>query len=380
MKFNVKRYFATLGICMAVILVGVFVYMGVDFSKAGKANSNTENTAGVVETDGGKINVLVMGVDVDGLRTDAMMLASYDTASNEVNLLSIPRDTRMFIGNRYQKINAAHAYIDSSGNIGGAEASIEAVNRLTGIPINYYIEFTFDGIAQLIDDLGPVTFTIPDLYGDGVGMVYDDPVQSLHINLPPGTYDLDGAQVVQLLRYRKGNKDPETGIQKGYANGDRDRISIQQDFLKALTDQKLNATLILKIPAMFQHLTDLIKTNLTVSDIIKYSQYLTNFTSAGIHAYSVPGIDSVDTNYHYDASYWLADLEAMAELTRNVFGYPADNLTIDSYLYPEAAEEDMENYPRIQNGSNIVEETGTGYKDNEHNEDITESENNEVDD
>ena len=379
MKFNVKRYFATMGICLALMLVGVFVYLSMDFTKFTPTITDTITDTGTADLADAKINVLLMGVDVDGLRTDAMMVASYDSEKNEVNLLSIPRDTRMFVGNRYQKINAAHAYIDSSGTIGGAEASIEAVNRLTGIPINYYIEFTFDAIAQLMDDLGPIEFTIPDLYGDGVGMVYDDPVQSLHINLPPGTYDLNGAQVVQLLRYRKGNPDPVTGIRKGYVNGDIDRISLQQDFLKALTDQKLNAALILKIPAMFQHLTDMIKTNLTAGDIIKYSKYLANFTSAGIHTYNVPGIDSVDTGYNYPESYWLADLDAMAEITQNVFGYPADNLTIDSYLYPDEAEEDMETYPRIQNGSTTTEESGTGYKDNEHGDSTEDEDDDEAD-
>ena len=59
-----------------------------------------------------------MGVDVDGLRTDAIMLASFDTETKEVNMLSIPRDTKMYIGNRYQKINAAHAFVDESGEIG----------------------------------------------------------------------------------------------------------------------------------------------------------------------------------------------------------------------------------------------------------------------
>ena len=48
-----------------------------------------------VEAADGKINVLLMGVDVDGLRTDAIMLASFDTETKEVNMLSIPRDTKM---------------------------------------------------------------------------------------------------------------------------------------------------------------------------------------------------------------------------------------------------------------------------------------------
>ena len=166
-------------------------------------------------------------------------------------MLSIPRDTKMYIGNRYQKINAAHAFVDESGEIGGATATCEAVTRIAGIPINYYVDFSFDAVAHVIDELGPIEFTIPDLYGDGVGMVYDDPVQSLHINLPPGDYQLNGQQAVWLMRYRHGNVNPSTGVFKGYVNGDSDRVEMQQKFLKAVVDQKVNASLILKIPSIF---------------------------------------------------------------------------------------------------------------------------------
>ena len=115
------------------------------------------DSTSTVEAADGKINVLLMGVDVDGLRTDAIMLASFDTETKEVNMLSIPRDTKMYIGNRYQKINAAHAFVDESGEIGGATATCEAVTRITGIPINYYVDFSFDAVA-------PVSYTHLDVY------------------------------------------------------------------------------------------------------------------------------------------------------------------------------------------------------------------------
>lgn len=249
-KFNVKRYFQVLGISLAVIIAVAAVCMGIDFS--GSNNEEAVDNTSTVEAADGKINVLLMGVDVDGLRTDAIMLASFDTETKEVNMLSIPRDTKMYIGNRYQKINAAHAFVDESGEIGGATATCEAVTRITGIPINYYVDFSFDAVAHVIDELGPIEFTIPDLYGDGVGMVYDDPVQSLHINLPPGDYQLNGQQAVWLMRYRHGNVDPSTGVFKGYVNGDSDRVEMQQKFLKAVVDQKVNASLILKIPSIFK--------------------------------------------------------------------------------------------------------------------------------
>lgn len=321
-KFNVKRYFQVLGISLAVVLLGVLVCLGMDFvEKPG----GQQSVASTVEAADGKINVLLMGVDVEGFRTDAIMVASYDTEKNEVNMLSIPRDTRMYVGTKYQKINAAHAIGGMTGKIAGPEGTIEAVTRLTGIPINYYIEFSFDAVANVIDTLGPITFEIPDLYNDGVGMVYDDPVQDLHINLKPGMQELDGDKVVQLLRYRKGNKKAD-GTRDSYLDGDRGRMDVQQEFLKALVDQKLNASLIMKIPALFKQMNTDLKTNLTLPDVIKYSKYLNNLSSTGIHTHTLPGHDSGD---EYAESFWICDLEETRELIETVFGYDASGITIE---------------------------------------------------
>lgn len=324
-RFNVRRYFQVLGVSLAVVIAAAAVCMGMDFT--GKNNTEmVDNTSTVAAADG-KINVLLMTTDIDGLRTDAMMLASFDTETKVVNMISIPRDTYMYIGNRFQKINAAHAYM-KNGVIGGPTAACEAVTRITGVPINYYVDFTLDAVAHVINELGPVEFTIPDLYGDGVGMVYDDPVQSLHINLPPGTYELDGSQAVHLMRYRHGNKGTKGA--EGYPSGDLGRVEMQQQFLKALIDQKLNASAILKIPSIFKAVNSEMKTNFTVSDVVKYSKYLSGFKSENIQSHELPGHFDETTIDGQRADIWKVDLEATRQLVRTVFGYPADTITIDN--------------------------------------------------
>lgn len=332
MRFNLKRYFQVLGISLAVVVALAAAALGFDFAALRNELPDSGTNTAVVDRNAEKINVLLMGVDVDGLRTDAIMLAQYDVQKNEVNMLSIPRDTKMYIGNRYQKINAAHAYI-KDGKIGGAEATVEAVSRITGVPINYYVDFSFDSVAHVIDELGPVKFTIPDLYGDGVGMVYDDPVQSLHINLPPGTYDLDGQKAVWLMRYRHGNKGPNGEAFKGYVNGDADRVEMQHEFLKALVDQKINGSLILKLPAIFKEVSKEIKTNLTARDVVKYAKYLTGFTSANIHAYSLPGEYGDDSA---NGSIWKMNIAETQKLIQEVFGYDASSITVNDPNDPNA--------------------------------------------
>lgn len=331
-RFNIKRYFRVLGISLAVVVALAAAALGFDFAALRDTPQPDENTnTAVIERNAEKINVLLMGVDVDGLRTDAIMLAQYDVQNNAVNMLSIPRDTKMYIGNRYQKINAAHAF-EKDGKIGGAEATVEAVSRITGVPIHYYVDFSFDAVAHVINELGPITFTIPDLYGDGVGMVYDDPVQSLHINLPPGTYELNGQQAVWLMRYRHGNPDAN-GHFKGYLNGDADRVEMQHEFLKALVDQKVNASLILKLPAIFKEVSKELKTNLTAGDVVKYSKYLTGFTSANINTYSLPGEYGDDSQ---NGSIWKMNIQETQKLIQEVFGYDASGITVNNPDDPNA--------------------------------------------
>lgn len=348
-KFNVKRYFQVLGISLSVIIVAAAVCMGINYDKLNEQGVSGEVMADV---DNGIINVLALGVDVDGLRTDAMMVFSFNTATKEMNILTIPRDTKMYIGNRYQKINAAHAFMKDD-KIGGPEAAVEAVQRVTGIPINFYVDFSFDAVAHVVNILGPIEFTIPDIYNDGVGMVYDDPIQSLHINLPPGRYGesegcdypgLNGSQAVHVMRYRHGNPDPYTGIFKSYPNGDEDRTKVQQDLIRAIVDQKLNAGIITKIPEIFQEIKSEIKTNVGFSDILKYAGNLTGVSSGSMHSFTLPGW------YGYDGSpvdgangdIWVVDLPATRELIQNTFGYDASGITIND---PEGRDpSDVKNY------------------------------------
>ena len=125
------------------------------------------------------------------------------------------------------------------------------------------------------------------------------------------------------MRYRHGNVNPNTGTVKGYTNGDTDRVEMQQKFLKAVVDQKVNPSLVMKIPAIFKAVSGEIKTNFTVSDIITYSKFITDFTSASIHSYQLPGEYGHDGN----GDVWIPDMDATREMVETVFGYDASGIT-----------------------------------------------------
>lgn len=290
-----------------VSLVAILVTSLVTLTMGGLFNNDgyIENIE-LVNEETGKVNVLLLGVDKEGLRTDTIVIASVDLDDNNVNLLSIPRDTRMYIGSRYQKINAAHALTKSNGKIKGAEGTIEAVTRLTGIPINYYIEFSFDAFRDTIDALGGVYFDVAS------NMYYNDPTQDLYINLKKGYQLLDGDKAEQLVRYRR------------YPEGDIKRVEVQQEFLKAVAEQKLNVETLTKLPNLYKSLSRNIKTNFTASDVLKYAGALKDISVDTIKMHSLPGRYSEG---QFSASYWLCDLYETKVLVETVFGYDTSDTT-----------------------------------------------------
>lgn len=298
-----------------VLVALLFVVMGFGLFDSGNILAPIEN---------GKINVLLLGVDESGLRSDTIMVAAYDANEAKVNLLSIPRDTKVYIENRKitRKINEVHALSSkkNSGEIVGAEAMAEVVTQLTGIPINYYAEFSFSSIDRLFDILGPVEFDVPDVEGRGRGMNYDDPYQNLHIHLKPGLQKLSGNQIQQFLRYRKSNYGVGTG-------SDTDRVTRQQELFKAVIDQKVNLSILPKVPAIFSQISKEIKTNIETGDITKYIRYIAKLSGESVTTYTMPG----ENKTLGGGSYFVVNIEETTNLMRDVFGYevtPTDKVRI----------------------------------------------------
>lgn len=293
---------------LIVLIVLIFIALGF---------GGGDNALIPVDTSTGKINVLLLGTDEDGLRTDAIMVASYDFDNESVKLLSIPRDTKMYVTNKKKtrKINEIHAMSKGDGEIMGPLGSVEAVTAITGIPINYYVEFNFDAIDEIADILGPVTFDVPDIEGNGKGMNYDDPVQDLHIHLKPGVQELSGNQYQQFLRYRKSNNEKVDG-------SDLSRVGRQHEFVKAIIDQKVNLSLIVKVPDIYAKVKKNIKTNFSAGEIAKYSTHLLNLTSENISTFSLPGEDLHTTAWYFECNF--AEAKTLIETE---FGYDASEIT-----------------------------------------------------
>ncbi|MGE5613008.1 MAG: LCP family protein [Bacillota bacterium] len=242
------------------------------------------------------VNLMVLGLDKDETRCDVIMLFNFNPSDSKLNILSVARDTRVYVNRRRTKINALYSK-------GGEELISEELTTITGLPVHYYITMNFEGFRKIIDALGGVEFYVP------FRMIYDDPTQNLRIRLQKGYQLLDGKKAEQLVRYRKGNHG------QGYTEGDIGRIKIQQDFLKALISQKLNIGYISKADDIFGILREHVKTNITVPDIARYIGKIRKIRSSDVQTFTLPG----ESKLIGDVWYYLHDPVQTAALIEENF-------------------------------------------------------------
>lgn len=246
------------------------------------------------------ITILLIGVD-DGdpdtpnspRHSDTMMVANINFDNNSVNLLSIPRDSRVKIPGYgdYDKINHAYFY-------GGTALAVRTVENLLAIPINYYVIIDWKSFIKVIDILGGVNLTIAQ------DMNYDDPYENLSIHLVKGNQHLDGEKSGEYVRYRHDEL------------GDIGRVERQQYFLKTLTNQILQPTIILKVPALLTTISQYVHTDMNFYVLAKIGNMLRNMKSDSLHTEMLPGdFATID-----DISYWLPDNNKKQALIQNMFG------------------------------------------------------------
>ncbi len=283
---NKKKFF--LSLIITILILGV-ISVGI-----GLFSSDIDMRDALDNVDSSRLNILVAGVDKDGLRSDVNMLFSLDTGEKTIQLLSIPRDTRVqYRKGYYGKINAC------IGKEDGEELLIKTVKDLTGLPIHNFCKVDFEGLRDIIDILGGVEFDVP------MNMDYDDPVQDLHIHLKKGKQVLNGAQAEGLLRYRKG-----------YATGDLGRIDMQQAFIKEAVRQKLSFKYILKAIPVARQISESIETDMSVMHMLKYAWKLRS-SKLEFDTHVLPGTPKTIGG----VSYYICDESATQRLVRTTFGY-----------------------------------------------------------
>lgn len=194
-----------------------------------------------------RINILLLGIDereFDSGRSDALLLMSLDPASESMDLVSIPRDTRTeIIGHgTVDKINHAYAF-------GGVDMSVETVENLLDVDIDYFVEINMQGLADLVDAVGGVTVE-NDLDW------YDEGFYKKDYHFKKGQIDLDGQQALGYTRMR--HLDPD---------GDFGRNARQRQVIEAVINKGANIKSVSKIDDLLDVLGKNVQTNINLASM-----------------------------------------------------------------------------------------------------------------
>lgn len=246
-----KRKWVTIlvGLVLAVA-VWFAATLFIAYNRATTANTTGGSSIlnGVGKKEKGTINVLLIGVGgashPGGTLADTIMVASIDTTTSTISLVSIPRDLYVTLpGNGgKEKINAAHSYGETHWKTkGGGPAMLkQVVSDVTGVPIHYFVRIDFDGFKKIIDTLGGVSINVKTAISDPLFPASDmknyDPFY-----LRAGVQTLNGSTALKYVRSRE-------------TTSDFDRARRQQEVLKAIKDKAISA----QVLANPKKVTDLI--------------------------------------------------------------------------------------------------------------------------
>jgi LCP family protein required for cell wall assembly len=297
-----KRFLNILLRILIVLIVIVLLVVAGGAAYIFYTRAQKERTETVIKVSGDKdvivsnkielertVTGLCLGVN-DGL-TDFIMLGKYDPNTREINLLSIPRDSKVN-GTIDGKINSAYAKGMNPIN------TVKIVEEITGVKIDYYVVFKTKLLRDIVDAVDGVTVTVPQ------NMNYDDPVQNLHIHLKKGTYKLNGSQAEQFCRFRR------------YPNGDVDRVKAQQSFIKAMIARCLEPQNLLKANDLIKIAMDNTNTNVIYDVITQYIDDAIAFKPDRVRIETLPGAGGYADN---GISYFFINEKKAKELIDEMF-------------------------------------------------------------
>lgn len=266
-----------------IVAIGVFAYR-VHLNGGGMSGmlatviGHDENT----KKNLGEFRVLILGISTDQEDvelTDTIMVASYNPNTQKATLLSIPRDT--YTGSNpakataYEKINALYSRKHRP------DETLEAVNEITGLNIEYYVVVKTEALIKLVDVIGGVTFDVP------INMDYDDPSQDLHIHLKAGEQLLDGDKAEQLLRFRHNNNG--TSYPEEYGDNDMGRMRTQREFMMQVVKQTAKPENIFKIGEILDVAKEYVITNIDFNVAKDYIPYVVEFNTDNLLTDTLPG-------------------------------------------------------------------------------------------
>ena len=224
----------------------------------------------------GRYNVLLLGGDSGagrwGLRPDSITVASVDAETGRTVLIGLPRNMANFpfapgsvMAEQFPDgfdcdgcyLNGVSTWAGDNTELfpdsehPGTDATVMAVEGITGLKINYWAMVNLRGFKDLVDAVGGVELTVRDPipYG-GLG-------SDVKGYLEPGTRTLNGWEALWFARAREGSDD--------YS-----RMARQKCVMNALLEQVSPQTALRNFEKIAQASSATISTSLPASEVDRF--------------------------------------------------------------------------------------------------------------
>ena len=205
----------------------------------------SENEAKEVNVVSEPFSIYITGIDTYGdissvSRSDVNIVMTVNPKTKQILLTSIPRDYYVQLhGTTGSKDKLTHA------GIYGTDMSIQTIEDLLGIEINYYIKVNFSSFIDIINAIGGI-----EVYSK-----YDfTSIDGYHY--VEGYNELNGEEALSFARERKA-----------FAEGDRQRGADQQAVIEAMIKKLSNKSILTKYESLLDSIDGKFQTNMNYKKI-----------------------------------------------------------------------------------------------------------------
>ncbi|MHA7262161.1 LCP family protein [Arthrobacter sp. TMN-37] len=214
--------------------------------------------------------------------SDVMLLVNLSADRSSVSVISLPRDLLVPLpscvdpetGDPSPAMDLGQ--LNTALNSGGPGCTVAAVNELTGLSVDHFMNADFNAVKELSEVVG------------GVEVCVTEPVEDEYsgLSLPAGTSEVEGDQALAFLRTRHGFGD----------GGDEGRIRAQQSFMASLARKIQDEGTLTNLPRLYS-IAETLTENLTVdeglsqvTEILKLADRVKNVDLADIAFVTLPTI------------------------------------------------------------------------------------------
>jgi len=299
-----------------------------------------------------RINFVLIGVGGAGHAgpelADTLMFTSFRPSTDEIGMMSIPRDTIVPIPDYgYRKINHINSYAEFAEPGSGPQATADIIGDLLDQEIHYAVKIDFAGFQDLIDAVGGVDLYVERTFTDYSFPTWDDLYQT--VSFEEGWTHMDGETALQYARSRHA---------AGYEGSDFARAKRQQNVILAVKEKVLSPSVFLnpgKLNKLIETFNENVDTNMSIWEMLKLARFAPDIDTENIHHIVLDsGPDSPLYATNINGAYVLMpkedDWSEVKSLAENIFDAEISS-TVESQN--SIAQQAIPASVEIQNGTGV---------------------------